>query len=77
MDASEWCDYRSEIEKRHLLIKWRDRPESTATKKPDLRSSFQNADEIFRFVKSFPKPRKSENRFTQKTGRTDLCPIAQ
>lgn len=30
MDATEWCDYRSEIEKRHLLIKWRDRPESTA-----------------------------------------------
>jgi hypothetical protein len=28
-------------------------------------------------VKSFSKPRKSENRFTQKTGHTDLCPVAQ
>jgi len=28
-------------------------------------------------VKSFPKPRKSENRFTQKTGRKSVCPVCE
>ena len=64
------------VARSRLSQKRRDRPERRPTKKPDQRSSFKKADGIFRFVKSFSKTRKSENRFTQKTGRKTVCPVA-